>query len=311
MCRVRGVGCDTTSPASSSGDVQYPSLAMNATISFPLLASFSAHEHSLLFLTVLLYIVSVLLSAFLALLICWDSRLHRPMYVLLANLLLSTVSLVDCMVQVFVTNLYTGGVFCMLAVMALDRYMCVCVPLRYHVLMTPLNLKLLLCGVYSFLFTISVVQVFLVSRMTLCRFSMDKLLCDTLTVTKLACEPSSTVGSFGLFCSFSVVVLPCVMILLSYAHILVVVVKTSGRSQSKALRTCAPHLITFANFSMASFFGVINRRLNDNTPRPVYIVVVLVVLVFPPLLHPLVYGINMKEIRDRVKRIHTNATGSK
>ncbi|XP_033832517.1 olfactory receptor 52N2-like [Periophthalmus magnuspinnatus] len=296
---------------------------MNVTISLPLFSTFSSLERGLLVVTVAMYLLSVLLSLFLTAVISLDARLHRPMYVLLVNLSLcgvlggstlcpavlrfllwgrSQLSLVDCLVQIFFTNVYTGAVFCLLAVMAFDRYVSICLPLRYHSVMTPPRLRLLLLWLYCFLVAVAAVQAYLTSRVALCRFSIDKLMCDSLALSNLACRQTLVVSAFGLFCSLSVIMFPCLLVLLSYAQIFIVILKKPGVSRRKAFRTCTPHLITFANFSMASFFGVINRRLSDEVPKSVNIVVCLVVLVFPPLLHPIVYGIKTQEIQQSVKR---------
>ncbi|XP_055015822.1 protein Atg16l2-like [Boleophthalmus pectinirostris] len=163
---------------------------MNVSISLTLFSSVSPLERGLLAVAVAMFFLSAVLSTFLSAVIRSDARLHRPVYVLLANLSLcgvlggaalcpallrfllwgrSRLSLVDCLVQIFFTNVYTGGVFCLLALMAFDRYVSICLPLRYHSIVTPPRLRLLLLSLYGFLLAAAAVQVYLTSREALAR----------------------------------------------------------------------------------------------------------------------------------------------
>lgn len=273
-----------------------------------------------------LYISGLCVNLVLVVVICVESHLHRPMYVLLVNLALSGVmgsssvcpniirhlmlshqetSLEGCLAQVFFTNVYGGCIFCILAMMAYDRYVSICKPLMYHSIMTPAKVKLMLVVIYLVLIFSSAVQVYLTSKLTLCRHSLDKLLCDSVAIANLSCKKTTLISIYGLCCAICVIAFPFFMVILSYIHIFTVIVKTSQESRRRALQTCTPHLVTFINFSVASFFGVIYNRFSHSVPKAVNIFTCLSFFVFPPLLHPIIYGIKMQEIQQSINKVIT------
>ncbi|XP_071394819.1 olfactory receptor 52K2-like [Centroberyx affinis] len=273
-----------------------------------------------------LYMSILCINLFLVLVICIESSLHRPMYILLVNLAISGVigsssvcppvmkyllmekqesSLIGCLTQVFFSNVYGCWAYCILTLMAYDRYVSICKPLQYHSIMTPTKVKLLLAVVYLIPCSFIAVQVYLTSRIQLCKHTIDKLLCDNLAVVNLSCEKSTFINVYGLFLIFCLIILPFLLVVLSYIHILMVSLKTSKESQKKALRTCTPHLVTFINFSAASFFAVIYNRLNLSLPRAVNIFITMNFVAIPPLLHPIIYGIKTQEIRCSIYKIIT------
>ncbi|XP_008313704.1 olfactory receptor 10J5-like [Cynoglossus semilaevis] len=294
-------------------------------INFTIYGSLGIFNTTLLLCIFFLYIVSLCINLFLVLVICTEARLYsRPMYMLLVNLCLSgvvgsslmcpniihhllhhgqPVFLQGCLTQAFFTNIYSGSIFCNLALMAYDRYVSICKPLLYHSIMTPGRVGLMLLVVYVVLSCSSGVQVNLITRLQLCGNKVNKLICDSLVVSNLSCRRTTVISVYGLCCAVGFIMLPCGLVILSYVHIFSVVLKKSRHSQSRALQTCTPHLVTFVNFSVASFFGVIYNRLSSDLPIVVNIVVSINFFVIPPLLHPIIYGIKMKAIRQSMKQM--------
>ncbi|KAF7652630.1 hypothetical protein LDENG_00094350 [Lucifuga dentata] len=214
-----------------------------------------------------------------------------------------TISVSLCFLQIFCVQSYAGVEFFNLALMAYDRYVSICNPLLYHSVMTPAKVKLLLALVYFSLASATAVQVYLTSRLRLCEHAINKLLCDTMSLVNLSCEQSGLISVYGLCCAVCAIVVPFILVILSYVHIFAVIAKTSKESRMKALQTCAPHLLTFINFSAASFFGVVYNRLGLDVPRTVNVFTSLNFFVIPPLLHPIIYGIKMQEIRRSINRM--------
>ncbi|XP_070761305.1 olfactory receptor 52D1-like [Enoplosus armatus] len=301
---------------------------MNSSVSmvltFTIYSSLGLYNFALVICISVLYITGLCINLFLVLVVCAESRLHRPMYVLLVNLSLSGVigsspvclniikhltankqesSPEECLTQVFFTNVYSGCIFCILALMAYDRYVSICKPLLYHSIMTPAKVKLMLAVVYFFLSSSSAVQVYLTSRLRLCRHTVDKLLCDSLAIANLSCKKTTLISVYGLCCAICVIVFPCFLVILSYGHIFMVILKNSKESQRKALQTLTPHVVTFINFSVASFFGVIYNRMSHEVPKAVNIFTCINFFVIPPLLHPIIYGIKMQEIRQSINKM--------
>ncbi len=296
------------------------------SITFTIYSSLGLYNLVLFICIFVLYISGLCINFFLILVICVESHLHRPMYVLLVNLALSGVmgsssvcpniikhlivnkqetSFEQCLTQVFFTNVYSGCIFCILALMAYDRYVSICKPLLYHSIMTPAKVNLMLAVVYFILSSSSATQVYLTSRLRLCRHTLDKLLCDSLAIAKISCKKTTLISVYGLCVAICVIVLPCFLVILSYVHIFTVIQKTSKESQRKALQTCTPHLVTFINFSAATFFGVIYNRLSQEVPKEVNIFTCVIFFIIPPLLHPIIYGIKMQEIRQSINKMRT------
>ncbi|KAM3616664.1 uncharacterized protein V6R79_021471 [Siganus canaliculatus] len=278
----------------------------------------------LLGVLLVLYVSGLGLSFLLVLVVCSQSRLHRPMYVLLVNLVLAgvmgsssvcpgivrqllqrrlEVTLSACLSQTFFTNVYGGCMFCLLALMAVDRCLCICRPLLYRSTVTPARLAAALLGLYAALSGSAAGQVYLTSRLRLCSRLLNRVLCDSVAVAELACSRSPLVGLYGLGCGVAVVALPCVLVLLSYLQIFVVVLRLSRAPQQRALQTCAPHLLTFISFSAASFFGFVSSRVGRDLPKALNMLTSINFFVLPPLLHPLIYGLKMREIRQSVRQM--------
>ncbi|XP_049921894.1 olfactory receptor 52E2-like [Epinephelus moara] len=295
-----------------------------APIIFTIYSSFGLYNVALVICICVLYVSGLCINLVLILVVCVESRLHRPMYVLLVNLAVSGVmgsssvcpaiikhlvanrpetSLAGCLTQVFFINMYSGCIFSILALMAYDRYVSICKPLLYHSIMTPARVRLMLLLVYVVLSFLSAVQVYLTSTLRLCTHTVDKLACDSNVIANLSCKKTHVVSVYGLCCVVCLMLLPCVLVLLSYVHIFMVVCKTSRVSQMKALQTCTPHLVTFLNFSMATFFGVLYNRLNNQVPKAVTVFTYINFFVVPPLLHPIIYGIKMQEIQQSINRV--------
>lgn len=294
------------------------------SVTFTLYNSLGVYNSALVICISVLYITGLCVNLFLILVICVESRLHKPMYILLVNLSVSGVigsssvcpsiirhltvsrqetSLEGCLTQAFLTNVYGSCMFCLLALMAYDRYVSICKPLLYHSIMTPAKVKLMLLLVYSILSLSSGIQVYLTSRLTLCRHTVHKLLCDSLVIANLSCKKTTVISVYGLCCAICLIIFPFVLVVLSYVHIFTVILKTSKQPQWRALQTCTPHLVAFINFSVASFSGFIYNRVSHQVPKTVSIFTGLNFFVIPPLLHPIIYGIKMQEIRQSIHKL--------
>ncbi|CAB1348841.1 unnamed protein product, partial [Coregonus sp. 'balchen'] len=234
----------------------------------------------------------------LMLVIYLESSLHKPMYIFLFNLavngLIGSLSVCPKIMDnlVFFCNVYATCAYVILAVMAYDRYVSICKPLQYHSIMTPSNVKMLLTLVYFIPITMLAFQMFITSRLPVCNYNINKLFCDESALSNL----------YGICLIASLVVLPFVLVGLSYVKIILVCLKASKESRKKAFNTCAPHLITFINFSTAILFSVIYNR-HSTVNREVNILISVQFILFPPLVHPIIYGIRTKEIRTCITKI--------
>ncbi|XP_036393568.1 olfactory receptor 52E2-like [Megalops cyprinoides] len=297
---------------------------LNITLTFTEYAAPRSVNYFFFTLIFFAYLLSVFANFFLMLVIYLESSLHKPMYIFLFNLAINGLigssavwpkimdnllsdtqetSFEACLIQVFWINVYATGAYAILTVMAYDRYVSICKPLQYHTIMTPTKVKQLLAVVNFCPISIISIQVYLTSNLPLCRYTIQRLFCDNLSVVNLSCVKSRLVDLYGLCIIVCLVCLPLFIVVLSYVRILLVSLKTSKEAQKKALSTCTPHLITFINFSLASLFNVIYNRVHFNPPAGTNVFLSLHFALIPPLLHPIVYGIRIQAIRKSITKI--------
>ena len=296
----------------------------NITLLFTAYGSPGSKNYVALFITLLLYVSTVLSNVVILFVIYFDSSLHKPMYIFLFNLSINgligstavcpkimanllkdnnSISLEGCLFQVLFINVSAGCAYAIFAGMAYDRYVSICKPLQYHSIMTPLRVNVLLAVMYILPISLMSFQVYLTSTLPLCGHNINKLFCDNLAVVNLSCVRDAFGNVYGLFIVLATIVLPLFLVILSYIKILCVSLRASKNAQKKALQTCAPHLITFINFSFASLFSVIYNRVSYYIPPEMNILMSLDFILIPPLLHPLIYGFKTQDIRKSLYKI--------
>lgn len=289
----------------------------NITLTFLAYGPSGPLNYAVFFVTLLTYFATLFANLLLMLVIYLDTSLHKPMYIFLFNLALNgligssvvlpnimnnlldnmkLISFNSCLFQVFCINFYAACAYLILMVMAYDRYVAVCKPLQYHNIMTAKKVKLLLGAAYIFPICLLGAQIFMTSQMPLCGYTVNKLLCDNLALVSLSCVKTVFGDLYGLALVVIFVVFPLLFVIMSYFKILLISLKASANAKKKALKTCLPHLITFINFSSATFFSVIYNRLNYYLTKELHVFISVHILIIPPLLHPIIYGIKTEKI---------------
>nr|XP_015196814.1 PREDICTED: olfactory receptor 52E8-like [Lepisosteus oculatus] len=275
--------------------------------------------------TLLVFLLIVFVNIVLITVITTQRSLHEPMYIFICNLAFNglygssafypvcmvnilskmpSISRTGCLIQVFCIHTYGSFEYSILALMAYDRYLSICHPLRYNSIMTPSKVTKLLVFVYMYPICILSVHIYLTIRLPLCGFIIDKLYCNNWSVVRLSCIDVSVNSAFGLFVTTILMVPPFLVIFYSYIRILTVCLKASKEARSKALETCTPHLLTFMNYSVATFFEVVHYRFDlSNMPHVLRIIMSIDFLLLPPLLNPIIYGVKMQEIKKRTIRM--------
>ncbi|XP_051521272.1 olfactory receptor 52K2-like [Myxocyprinus asiaticus] len=297
---------------------------MNITLIFTSYGPPGALNYGVFVISLVVFLTTVFANVTLMLVIYLDTTLHKPMYIFLFNLAINgligssavlpkimenlvsdmkDILYTDCILQVFFINVYGTCAYAILTVMAYDRYVSICKPLQYYNIMTPGKIRILLFIVYFSPVCSLAVQVYLTSRLPMCRYTINKLFCDNLAVVNLSCVKSTWGDLYGISLVLVFVVLPLILVILSYIKILCVSLKASVSAQKKALKTCTPHLITFINFSLATLFSVIYNRFNFSLSKEVNVFMSIHFILIPPLLHPLIYGIRTKEIGNSLTKM--------
>ncbi|XP_029440530.1 olfactory receptor 6N2-like isoform X2 [Rhinatrema bivittatum] len=299
----------------------------NSTVTEFIIAGFSGiHQTWPVIFTLLLvaYLLIIIGNLVVFLVIQLRPHLHVPMYFfisvlsflelwytavtipkMLSNLLdrRKSISFSGCFLQVyFFHSLGITEIF-LLTTMAYDRYLAICTPLHYPVIMTSqLGLKLAIaCWILGFLYRLP--EVILISRLPFCGPNViEHIFCDLSPLLTLACTDTSRIIILDFAfngCTISVTIL---LIGLSYIKIIQVVLNIqSSEGRRKAFSTCATHLIVVVMFFGSVGFMYIRLTktysLNyDKTLAVVYSVIT-------PLCNPVIYSLRNKEIREAIWKI--------
>ncbi|XP_029968211.1 olfactory receptor 6N1-like [Salarias fasciatus] len=296
---------------------------VSGTVLYFSLSGFSAttNYRAVLFsLTLLCYFLIVFVNMSLILTIIFDRNLHEPMYIFLGVLcfnglygaagfyprfafdLLSdiqVISYVGCLLQVFAIYSNVKVDYTILVVMAYDRYVAICRPLEYHSVMSVRKIAVLLMLCWIVPMSTDVAVVTLTSRLKLCSSKIDKLYCDNWSVVKLACGSTKANDILGLIViSFYICHFLCIA--LSYTQ-LVKTALNSKEGRRKFIQTCMPHLFCLFNVTTALLFDVMYSRYGSaSMTQNLKNFMAIQFLIFPPIMNPVIYGLILTKIRNRM-----------
>ncbi|KAM8769801.1 olfactory receptor 4F5-like [Acanthopagrus schlegelii] len=259
------------------------------------------------------------------------ANLHKPMFILLFNLPISDmlgatalfpqlvysivtqnrlISFPACVIQALLAHIYGGGNVLTLTAMAYDRYIAICCPLKYNVIMTPHTLVKIIVSIWSINISLIVVQLSLLARLKICRANVVDLYCNNPSIVKLTCDDTRVNNYYGLFTIFICQAGPLSVILYTYAQILHTCVMTNQPdARKKAIQTCGTHLVIYLVLEFSGFITLIGHRIKIVSP---YIrrALGVTILVFPPILDPIIYGLKTKELKTGIKMFFKINVGS-
>ncbi|XP_073071765.1 olfactory receptor 52B4-like [Manis javanica] len=269
------------------------------------------------------YVIALLGNSLLICIILTKRSLHEPMYLFLcmlagADIVLSTctvpqalaifwfhageISLGRCIAQVFVltsTFMSESGI---LLVMAFDRYIAICYPLRYTTMLTHALIGKIGMTVFLRSFLMVFPIIFLLKRLTFCKSNvLPHTACEHIGLAKFSCDDIRVNIWYGLFLLMSTVILDVVLIFVSYMLILHAIFRIPSRdARHKALNTCGSHVCVILLFYGPGIFSVLTQRFGRHIPPHIHILLANVCTLAPPVLNPIIYGIKTKQIRDQV-----------
>ncbi|XP_006894044.1 PREDICTED: olfactory receptor 2T33-like [Elephantulus edwardii] len=297
----------------------------NFTSDFILLGLFKrTRSHIFLFAVILtIAIASLMGNALMILLIHKDHRLHTPMYVLLSQLSFMDMMLVLTVVPKMASGFLTGkksispagcglqifdpitvdvGECFLLAVMSYDRYVAVCHPLRYPILMNwQLCLQMTMAS-WSLGAADGLLQAVATLSFPFCSaHEINNFFCDAPMLMRLACADTTLFENAMYVCCVLMLLIPLSLILTSYSLILAVVLHMqSTEARKKAFATCSSHLAVVGFFYGAAIF--IYMRPKSYRLANYEKVVSTFCTIFTPILNPLIYSLRNNEVKGALKK---------
>ncbi|XP_058380709.1 olfactory receptor 13C2-like [Diceros bicornis minor] len=281
-------------------------------------------------LILIMYVVILLGNGTLILISVLDSHLHTPMYFFLGNLsfldicytttsipstLVSfllerkTISFTGCAVQVFL-GFAMGTTECvLLGMMAFDRYVAICNPLRYSIIMSKDSCVPMAAGSWIIGVVNSAVQTVFVVQLPFCRNNViNHFSCEILAVMKLACADISDNEFIMLVATTLFTLTPLFLIIISYALIIVSILKIrSSEGRSKVFSTYSAHLTVVIIFYGTILFMYMKPKskeiLNSDDVDATDKLISMFYGVVTPMMNPLIYSLRNKDVKEAVKHL--------
>ncbi|XP_005342507.2 olfactory receptor 4K13 [Ictidomys tridecemlineatus] len=306
-------------------------VSKNTSISeFILLGLSHSQEIQIFFFVIffLVYVAIVVGNLLIVISVIFDNHLHSPMYFLLANLSFfdlclssvatpkviadffrkrKTISLWGCMVQMFFMHFFGGGEMSLLIAMAIDRYVAICKPLHYQIIMNRRMLIgfLVLSWAVGFIHTTS--QMVFTVGLPFCGPNVvDSIFCDLPLVIKLACTDTYILELLVIADSGLLSLVCFILLVISYIIMFVTLWQHSSSASSKAVSTLSAHITVVTLFFGPAIFIYafpFNSYSVDKFLSVFYSIIT-------PFLNPIIYTLRNQEMKAAIKRLSSQQIGS-
>ncbi|XP_031508964.1 olfactory receptor 2AT4-like [Papio anubis] len=276
------------------------------------------------FVFLLLYMLILMGNALILVTVVAKPSLHKPMYFFLINLstldilvttttvpkMLSLFLLGDrflsfpaCFLQMYLFHSFSCSEAFILVVMAYDRYVAICRPLHYPVLMTPQTNAVLATSAWLTALLLPIPAVVRTSQMAFDSIAhIYHCFCDHLAVVQASCSDTTPQTFMGFCIAMVVSFLPLLLVLLSYAHILTSVLRiNSQEGRSKAFSTCSSHLLVVGTYYSSIALAYVAYRAD--LPLDFHIMGNVVFAILTPVLNPLIYTLRNKDVKAAITKI--------
>ncbi|XP_025869073.1 olfactory receptor 13C7-like [Vulpes vulpes] len=298
-----------------------------------ILLGLSAHpklEKTFFVLILVMYLIILLGNGVLILVTILDSHLHTPMYFFLGNLSFldicyttssvplilnsfliprKTIPFSACVMQMFLSFAMGATECVLLGMMAFDRYVAICNPLRYPVVMSKAAYVPMAASSWAAGITNSVVQTSQAMRLPFCGDNViNHFTCEILAVLKLACADISINVISMVVANVIFLGVPVVFIFVSYVFIIATILRIpSAEGRKKAFSTCSAHLTVVVVFYGTILFmygkpkskdpqGADKQDISDKLTSLFYGVVT-------PMLNPIIYSLRNKDVKAAMKNL--------
>nr|XP_006132590.1 olfactory receptor 51G2-like [Pelodiscus sinensis] len=273
----------------------------------------------------LMYVISILGNSVILFIIKADTSLHEPMYIFLSMLAITDlglsiatmptilgiflfnsreINLNTCLAQLFFIHTLSKIESSVLLLMAFDRFVAICNPLRYASILTPPRITVM--GLACVLRSVTLIfpLPLLLKRYRYCRANvLSHSYCLHQEVMMMACSDITINSVYGLCVKLLTVGLDSFLIFLSYVMIFKTVLSVASHMERlKALNTCVSHLCAVLLFYTADIGLAVTHRYGNSSSDWFQIFLGYIYLLVPPLINPIVYSVKSKHLRAKIIR---------
>uniref|UniRef100_A0A8D0E5T5 Olfactory receptor n=1 Tax=Salvator merianae TaxID=96440 RepID=A0A8D0E5T5_SALMN len=286
-----------------------------------------SHQVLLFLLFLGIYMVTIIGNLLIIMLVVVDHHLHTPMYFFLSNLsCLETfyssnilpmilanlssggrrnISVTVCMIQYYFFGFLAATECYLLAAMSYDRYVAICKPLLYSVLMSSRVCLQLVAGSWASGSLAINITIYLMQQLKFCGPSeINHFFCDFNPILKLSCSDTHVIEQLTFFLAAVCSLPPFLLTLTSYAYIIFTIVSIPSISgRQKAFSTCSSHLTV-----VSLFYGtimVVYMLPKTDALRDLNKVFSLFYTILTPLLNPLIYSLRNREVKEAFRKVVT------
>uniref|UniRef100_A0A670JEQ1 Olfactory receptor n=1 Tax=Podarcis muralis TaxID=64176 RepID=A0A670JEQ1_PODMU len=299
-------------------------MANQSTVTEFLLMGFSSDPEEQFFYFVIflsIYLIALAGNFLIIIAVALNHKLHTPMYFFLVNLSLSDIcyisttipksiaasfnmiSFAGCVTQVFLVVTFVGGELALLTVMAYDRYVAICRPLQYTLIMNRDACIQLAAACWIGSLIHAVLETSFTFILNFCGTNMiGQYFCDIPQLQKISCSDTKVNQILIFVFGFIPDSFFFTFIFTSYGYIFSAVLRIpSVQGRYKAFSTCTPHLTVFSLFITTGVFSYMRpKALSSPT---VDLVAAVLYTVLPPVLNPIIYSLRNKDIQLAVWKI--------
>lgn len=282
-----------------------------------------AFQLLLFFVFLAIYLLTLVQNFLIVFVIHSDGQLHKPMYFFLSNLSFlemwyvtvispkmqidflshdKTISFNGCMTQLYFFVTFVCTEYILLAAMAFDRYVAICNPLQYPLIMTNQLCGTLAAGCWFCGLMTAMIKIVFIARLHYCGTPhINHYFCDISPLLNISCEDSSQAELVDFFLALMVIAVPLCVVVASYATILTTVLRIpSSQGRHKAFSTCASHLAVVILFYSTTLFTYARpkRMYAYNSNKMVSVLYTVIV----PLLNPVIYCLRNREVKAALRK---------